>query len=173
MGVEAEYLDMPVRIADLERESLAFYGHCANHDFRLQHCAPCDLLRYPPTTACPWCANPEATWRSVEPKGTLYSYGEVHHAIQPSFRAHTPYLLLLVELDAQKGSPTEHEALRVMGNLADADGNLAAPEVVRSVGIGSRLKMVFRDVGPGLAMPLWTLDDAADQPASPWRYPQE
>ena len=33
--------------------------------------------------------------------------------------------------------------------------------------------MVFADVADGLAMPHWTLDEEADQPDSPWRYPQE
>ena len=54
---------------------------------------------------------------------------EVHHAIQPAFKAHTPYLVLLVDLDTQKGKPTEHEALRVVGNLATPDGKLAPPEM--------------------------------------------
>jgi hypothetical protein len=41
----------------------------------------------------------------------------VHHAIQPAFKAHTPYMVLLVDLDTQKGKPTEDEALRVLANL--------------------------------------------------------
>jgi hypothetical protein len=31
--------------------------------------------------------------------------------------------------------------------------------------------MVFKDVAPGLAVPLWIIDEAAEQPA-PWRYPE-
>jgi uncharacterized protein len=57
-----------------------------------------------------------------------------------------------------------------VGNLTTADGVLAPPEVVAAVGIGSRVRMVFSDVGPGLALPQWTLDEAVDQP-KPWRYP--
>jgi hypothetical protein len=41
---------------------------------------------------------------------------------------------------------------------------------VKRVGIGSRVRMVFSDVGPGLSLPQWTLDEAAMQPAKPWRY---
>jgi len=33
------------------------------------------------------------------------------------------------------------------------------------------VRMVFKDVAEGLAVPLWTLDREAPQPASPWRYP--
>ena len=103
----------------------------------------------------------------------MHSYTEVHHAIQPAFKVHTPYLVLLVDLDRQLGKPTEHEALRVVGNLAPPDGKLAPPELVKRVGIGTRVRMVFTDVVPGLALPQWTIDETAKQPAKPWRYPQE
>lgn len=105
-------------------------------------------------------------------QGTLHSYGEVHHAIQPAFRGHTPYMLVLVELDTQSGEPTAHEALRITGNLASADGELAPPELVRQVGIGSRLRILFKAAGNDIAIPLWTLDESAEQPAQPWRYPE-
>ncbi|MEJ0070708.1 MAG: hypothetical protein WDO24_20520 [Pseudomonadota bacterium] len=90
-----------------------------------------------------------------------------------AFKPYVPYLVLLVELDTQRGRPTEHEALRVFGNLTTPDGVLAPPDLVRSVGIGSRVRMVFSDVAEGLALPQWTLDETVPQPAVPWRYPQE
>lgn len=173
MGIQATYLGMPLDVNDLDVENLAFFKHCASHDFNLQKCAACGLLRYPPTTACPWCASPKSAWVAVEGRGAVHSYTEVHHAIQPAFKAHTPYLILLVDLDTQKGKPTEHEALRVVGNLATADGGLAAPDMVRRVGIGTRVRMVFADVTAGLALPQWTIDEGAAQPDKPWRYPQE
>jgi uncharacterized OB-fold protein len=113
----------------------------------------------------------DSKWIPVEGKGTVHSYTEVHHAIQPAFRGHTPYLVLLVDLDIQKGTPTEHEALRVVGNLATPDGRLAPPELVRQVGIGTRVRMVFSDVAPGLSLPQWTVDGG--QPEKVWRYPRE
>ena len=82
-------------------------------------------------------------------------------------------LMLLVELDTQKGKPSEHEALRVVGNLVTPEGKLAPPDMVKKVGIGTRMRMVFADAGPGLALPQWTIDEDAAQPATPWRYPQE
>jgi uncharacterized protein len=103
----------------------------------------------------------------------VHSYTEVHHAIQPAFRDHVPYLILLVDLDTQKGKPSAEEALRVVGNLVTPDGVLAPLDLVRKVGIGTRVRMVFSDVAPGLALPQWTIDETAKQPAKPWRYPQE
>jgi hypothetical protein len=173
MAIQATYLGMPLDINDLDVENLAYFKHCAAHNYHLQRCDACGLVRYPPTTACPWCAHPQSTWVPVEAKGTVHSYTEVHHAIQPAFKAHTPYLVLLVELDTQRGKPTEHEALRILANFTTPDGTLAPAEQVRKVGIGTRVRMVFSDVAPGLALPQWTLDEAATQPAKPWRYPQE
>ena len=172
MTVEGEYLGMPLRIEASDVDNLAYFGHCAAHDFRLQQCGACGLLRYPPTTACPWCGGPESDWTRVEGKGEVYSYSEVHHAIQPAFRRYVPYMVLLVELDTQKGRPTEHEALRVVANLVTPAGDLAPAELVGRAGIGTRVRMVFKDVAEGLAVPLWTIDEEAEQPQSPWRYPQ-
>ena len=106
MAIRGEYLGMGLTIDDLDVENLEYFRHCADHDFHLQACAGCGRLRYPPTTACPWCATLESVWKKVEGKGPGHSYSEVHHAIQPAFRSHTPYLILLVDLDTQKGEPT-------------------------------------------------------------------
>ena len=173
MSIQANYLGMSLSIDDLDKENLSYFRHCADHAFHLQKCDDCGLLRYPPTTGCPWCASPKATWTAVEGKGAVHSYEEVHHAIQPAFKAFTPYMVLLVDLDTQKGQPSAHEALRIVGNLTTADGVLAPAEVVRRVGIGTRVRMVFADVGDGLSLPQWMVDGGADQPVAPWRYPRE
>src|SRR5258705_1529924 len=143
MSIKADYLGMPLSIDALDGENLAFFQHCAEHDFRLQLCQSCNLLRYPPTTACPWCMLSEVDWAPVEGKGAVHSYTEVHHAIQPAFKAHTPYLVLLVDLDRQKGIPSEHEALLVVGNLTTPAGTLVPPEMVQRAGIGTRVPRAF------------------------------
>ena len=69
MAIQATYLGMPLDINDLDVENLAYFKHCAAHDFHLQRCSACGLLRYPPTTACPWCASPKSEWMAVEGHG--------------------------------------------------------------------------------------------------------
>ena len=149
MGIQATYLGMPLHIDDLDVENLAYFKHCAAHDFHLQQCSACGLLRYPPTTACPWCMSPKSDWVPVDAqgRGAFLHRGPSRHSA--GLQGHTPYLILLVDLDTQKGKPTEHEALRVVGNLATPDGKLAPPDMVRRVGIGTRVRMVFADAGPG------------------------
>lgn len=169
MTIEAEYLGMPLAISELDVENRDYFAHCARHEFRLQKCLSCELVRYPPAPSCPWCAAPEAEWVPVEGKGTVYSYTEVRHAIQGALKPHAPYLVLLVELDAQRGRPSPEEALRVIGNLTNPDGTLAPPELVAQVGIGSRVRMVFADASAEIALPQWTLDEAAGA-GPPWRH---
>jgi len=47
------------------------------------------------------------------------------------------------------------------------------PELVKQVGIGTHVRMVFSDVSDGIALPQWTIDETAQQPAKVWRYAQE
>ena len=103
----------------------------------------------------------------------MHSYEEVHHAIQPAFKATTPYMVLLVDLDTQKGKPIADEALRVVGNLTTPEGHLAPPDMVKRVGIGTRVRMVFSDVAQDCRCRNGRIDETAAQPEKPWRYPQE
>ncbi len=171
MPLEGEYLGMGLHIHDSDPENLAFFEWCGKGELRLQRWQSNGLLSYPPGVANPWDGTPEFEWAAVDGRGTVVSYCEVHHAIMPAYRDKVPYMTLLVELDTQRGQPSEHEALRMVGNLVTPDFELAPPEVVASAGIGSRVRLVLVPVGSGFALPQWTLDVSAGQPATPWRYP--
>lgn len=173
MPLQGDYLGMTLTVSDLDTENVEYFNYCAAGDFHLQKCAECGMIRYPPGVGCSNCASLDSEWIAVKGKGTVHSYSEVHHGIQPAFKERTPYLILVVDLDTQKGWPSEHEALRVGGNLTTPDGKLAPPEMVAKVGIGTRVRMVFADVADGLSLPQWTIDEDAKQPDKPWRYPQE
>ena len=173
MIIEGEYLGMRVAIDDLDLGNREYFGYCASHDFHLQRCTKCNLLTYPVRSACPHCSSPELGWDSVEGRGTVHSYSEVHHAVQPSFKNFVPYLILLVELDEQRDSSDPSCAIRVAGNLAAPNGDLVSGPAIQNVGIGSRMRMVFKDITDGLSLPMWTLDKENDQQSSPWRYPIE
>lgn len=172
MNVEAEHMGMLLNIEEVDSENKSFFQYCANNEFRLQRGKQSGLLRYPPTTACPWTMDREFDWVVVEGKGTVHSYTEVHHAIQPAFKSKVPYMILIVDLDEQKGQPTVHEALRVTGNLVTADGEFAPPEIIQRVGIGTRVRLVFNKLSDEFGLPQWTIDEDAEQPDNPWRYPE-
>ncbi len=98
----------------------------------------------------------------------------MHHAIKPAFKAKTPYLILLVDLDTQKGQPTPGRgAARHRQPLHPPTASSPLPDLVKKVGIGTRVRMVFSDAGDGLSIPQWTIDEGAAQPVAPWRYAQE
>ena len=61
-GISAKYLDRPLDVSALDTENLDYFRHCAAHDFHLQMCTACRLIRYPPATAGPRGANPDARW---------------------------------------------------------------------------------------------------------------
>jgi len=172
MAATGHYLGMTLSIPDLDVDNAAYFRFCAKGELRLQRCKGCELMRYPPGPACPWCSGNAFEWTPVSGRGTVYSYTEVRHPVQPAFRAHVPYMALLVELDEQRARPTEHEAIRMIGNLATADAALAPLELVRAAGIGSRVRVVFASAGPDLAIPLWALDEARPADVVPWRYPE-
>jgi uncharacterized protein len=173
MAASGQYLGMALSIADLDTDNAAYFRFCARGELRLQRCKACELMRYPPGPACPWCAGNAFEWVPVSGRGTVYSYTEVRHPVQPAFRTHVPYLALLVELDEQRARPTEHDAIRMIGNLATPDAALATPELVSAVGIGSRVRVVFAHAGPEIAIPLWALDETQPPAAAPWRYPEQ
>ena len=99
--LQGDYLGMRLTVEDVDKENAAFFGYCANGEFRLQRGKTSGLLRYPPTTACPWSGERDYDWVVVEGKGAVHSYGEVHHGIQPAFKERVPYLILLVDLDGE------------------------------------------------------------------------
>lgn len=162
------YLGMELRVSEQDAVNSEYFARCAAGRFSLQRCEGCGLLHYPPSAGCPWCGNAGYRWDEVQARGTVYSYSEVTHAVQPGFAPYVPYMVLLVELDTQRGQPTTDEAIRVLGNLVNADGTLASPDEVARVGIGTRVRMVFTKLGDDMALPQWTIDDSP-APAPAWR----
>src|ERR1700751_1634524 len=47
MAIRGDYLGMALSIDDLDGENVEYFRHCAEHDFHLQQCEECNLLRYP------------------------------------------------------------------------------------------------------------------------------
>jgi len=162
-----QYRGMSLIIPDNDTEWKEFYAHARAHRLVVRKCAACGLLRYPPTHACPWCMALGWSWREVSGRGTIYSYEIVHHAIQPGFRELTPYAVVLVELDEQRGQPTPDESLRIIGNLLRPD---LTPEAEAEVAIGKRVRVVFQDLADHLALPQFTLTDEPPQ-GRVWRLP--
>jgi uncharacterized protein len=162
----AEYLGVKVEVASNDPEHREFLEHAGQGRFVLQQCEACGRLRYPIGNACPFCQAQGWSWQAVSGRGTIYSYQIVTHGIHPAFRGVTPYPVVLVELDEQRGVPTAHDGLRVLGLLVDAAGQ---PEHEERTGIGLRVEVDFADLGDGLGLPRFRLaDEPAEHPV--WQY---
>ena len=149
-----EYRGMNLVIPENDSEWREHFKLARGHKLTLRACKACDLMRYPPSHGCPYCGGLEWSWREVSGGGHIYSYEIVAHAIQPGFKDWTPYAVVLVELDEQRGAPTEHEALRIIGNLVTADFR---PEPEANVAIGKRVRVIFQDLSEDFALPQFTL----------------
>ena len=121
----------------------------------------------PPGSGCPWCMSLNWSWQAVSGKGTIYTYEIVVHAIQAGFREIAPYPVVVVELDEQRGVPTEHEGLRLVANLVDAQFN---PEAEENVAIGKRVDVVFQTINDEFTLPQFKLSN--ESPHGPvWQFP--
>lgn len=150
------YRGMSLVIPDNDSEWNEYFGHARQHKLMVRACTACGLMRYPPTHACPWCMDLGWQWQEVAGRGTIHSYEIVMHAIQPGFKDITPYAIVLVELDEQRGQPTPDEALRIIGNLVRPD---FTPEDEAKVAIGARARVIFQDLADHFALPQFTLTD--------------
>jgi hypothetical protein len=162
------YRGMSLIVPDNDSEWVEYFAHARQHRLMLRACVACGLMRYPPTHACPWCMDLGWRWQEVSGRGTIYSYESVVHAIQPGFKEVTPYVVVLVELDEQRGQPTPDEGLRIIGDLVKPDFTMEAEQ---NVAIGRRVRVVFQDLAEHFALPQFALTDEPP-PGRVWRMPE-
>ena len=164
---QVEYRGMLLMVPDNDSEFGGYFEAAREHRLVVKKCNACGLLRFPPGSGCPWCTSLDWTWQQVSGKGIIYSYEIIAHAIQPGFRAFTPYPVIIVELDEQRGVPTPQDGLRLIANLVDAEFQ---PEAETNVAIGKRVDVVFQDLSSELSLPQFRLTD--EPPAGPvWQFP--
>ena len=89
-------------------------------------CAPCDRVYLPPSLFCPRCFAALDEWKEVGPQGTVRAVTTAHRGVDGA-PLDTPERLALIQLDGADGLLTHR-----IGESED-------------VGIGARVKPVFRD----------------------------
>jgi hypothetical protein len=126
-------------------DTRAFWDGCAAGELRVQHCAACTAVQFPPRARCIACGAQRLDWRAVPPHGTVYSVTVVHRAPGAAFRDRVPYVIALV--DVAPGA-------RLMVNVLDC-----APG---SVTVGTRVRVGFEPRGSGqdaVWMPVAHMED--------------
>ena len=170
MPLQGDFLGMELVVLDDDAPNLAFFGHCGEGELRLQRWKSNGLLSYPPTHANPWDGTPEHTWEPVDGRGTVLSYNQVMHAINPAFREATPYLTLLVEPRRAAGRADRARGAahrRQPGRPRRRDGRRPARRAS-----GHRLAHAHRAERIGDGLRHAALDARRGcRAAHPWRYP--
>lgn len=82
------------------RAALGLTAAAALGQFRLQVCAACSTVQYPPREVCGACLHHELPWRDVSPRGTLIARTTLQHSNDLYFRERLPWHVGTVLMDA-------------------------------------------------------------------------
>ncbi|WP_405570532.1 Zn-ribbon domain-containing OB-fold protein [Streptomyces sp. NBC_01167] len=136
----------------VDDDGAPFWEYAARGELRVQACAACGELRFPPRPCCPHCRSFDSEWRLMSGRGRIWSYVIPHPPLLPAYAEQAPYNAVVVELlDAPR--------IRLVGNVVsapDAPLNSVDPGRLR---IGAGVRVAFASaVGAGVRMPRWLLE---------------
>jgi len=135
-------------LPEVDEVSRPFWEGTAAGELRMQACARCRALRFPPRPVCPRCRSFGAEWQTMSGRGRVWSFVVPHPPLLPAFMAVAPYNVVVVELE-------EDPLLRMVGNLVqgpDAPINSVDPGTIR---IGEPVRAVFQKVSDDVTLPRW------------------
>ncbi len=125
-----------------------FWEAAAKGELRIQQCASCERLRFPPRPMCPQCQSTESTWALMSGGGTIYSFVVPHPPLLPQFNDLAPYNVILVTLD-------EDPTIRLIGNLVDQVGDKINAVDPSTIELDKPVRVVFEETSDDIHMPRW------------------
>ncbi|MFI9831589.1 Zn-ribbon domain-containing OB-fold protein [Streptomyces sp. NPDC051913] len=132
----------------IDPEGAPFWQYAARGELRVQACADCGELRFPPRPCCPHCQSFGTEWRRMSGHGRVWSYVVPHPPLLPDYAAQAPYNVVVVELD-------EAPRIRLVGNLVAEPGARLDSLPAERLLIGARVRFV---TDPGTGLPQWVLE---------------
>ena len=118
-------------------ETQHFWEGARSGELRLQTCADCAHVYFPPRPFCPRCASREVRVIRASGRATLYSY-VIHHRAAPGFVP--PYSIGVVQLE---------EGPRLMTNIVEIEQTPAALQ------LDMHLEVVFQRMSDEICLPLF------------------
>jgi uncharacterized protein len=115
-----------------------YWAAAGEHRLVIQQCEG-GHLSHPPVAICPACHSRRFTWQPMSGNGKVYAFTSVCHAVHPVTVGHTPYIIVLVELE---------EGPRMLTNLRDCDA--------QDVRVGLPVQVTFEDLSDMLSLPQFT-----------------
>ena len=82
------------------RESQPYWDGLREGKLMLQHCAGCGKVRHYPRPVCPHCFSMESEFKAAPLGGTLHTWTVCHHPFNFFFKAQSPFIVALVDMDA-------------------------------------------------------------------------
>lgn len=135
----------------VDDDGAPYFEYAAKGELRMQTCARCGEVLFPPRPMCPHCQSTEFEWKRMSGRGHIWSFAVPHPPLLPDYAAVAPYPVVVVELQ-------EDRRLRLVGNLvADADAEINSIDPA-TIEIGQPVRVVFREL-EGLAVAAWTPDE--------------
>jgi len=116
-------------------ETRHFWAGTKLGELRLQQCAACTHVYFPPRPFCPECASRQVSVVRASGRATLYSY-VINHRLPKWIDA--PYAIAVVQLE---------EGPRMMTNI------LGVPQTPEALVLDMPLEVVFESVSADIALP--------------------
>jgi uncharacterized OB-fold protein len=130
-----------------DADGAPFWEYVRQGELRVQACASCGELRFPPRPCCPHCQSFASEWRRMSGHGRIWSYVVPHPPLLPGYAEQAPYNVVVVEL-------AEAPRIRLVGNVVAKAGARLDSVPPGRLRIGARVQAVFG--GDGL--PQWVLE---------------
>jgi len=106
-------IPIPRPVPDVD--NAPFWAGCRDHELRLQRCADCGTVRFPPRPRCHECRSAAATWEVMSGGGVVHTFTICHPPVLPAYADRVPYNVVVVELD-------DDPSIRFVGNVVAAAG---------------------------------------------------
>jgi hypothetical protein len=118
-------------------ETAHFWEGARAGELRLQKCAACSHVYFPPRPFCPQCATRDVQVFRASGRATLYSY-VIHHRAAPGFTP--PYSIAVVQLE---------EGPRMMSNIVQVE------QTPQALQLDMPLEVVFEQLTDEISLPLF------------------
>jgi uncharacterized protein len=105
-----------------DEESDGFWEGTAAGELRVQECASCGALRFPPRFMCPECQSTDRSWRALSGRGTIWSFVVVHPPVLPAYAPYVPFPVITVTL-------AEKPNLRMVGTWSRLRAGTSTPSI--------------------------------------------
>src|SRR5690348_12147075 len=118
-------------------ETKHFWDGTREGELRLQRCAECAHVYFPPRPFCPACASRQVSTFKASGRARLYSY-VIHHRPVPGFAP--PYAIAVVELQ---------EGPRMMTNIVEC------PQTPEALVLDMDVEVAFEKIDDEVTLPLF------------------